>query len=126
MEERVAPLYYPGFDPPQSGVGTSLPRLDAIQLLYQIFGDFSETRRDGGIKVGFISSYSEQTLGENFAEHFAFYVYQGTQFRAKMDRQERDFGSNLLTRKYLYILRIFFDLWFEDQGKVGGWLGYRF
>jgi Putative peptidoglycan binding domain len=125
IEAGIAPLYYSGAPPTPPGVGTNQPTLDATAFLYQIFGDFSEQRRDGGIKVGFATNYSETNVAENFAEHFMFYSYFGSSFRAKMARQEQEYNSVLLTRKYFYISRLFLNLWFDDGGGIGGWPGYR-
>jgi peptidoglycan hydrolase-like protein with peptidoglycan-binding domain len=116
IEGQVPPLYHPGVAPPRPGLGTNQPSTSSIDDLYRIFGDFSESRSDGGIKVGFMTLYSENTLGENFAEHFMSYVYFGDAFRTRIGRQLQQFGSNLLAEKYGYVSRIFTNITFADGG----------
>ena len=125
----VEPLYYPGYSVPDlpEGIGTNVPsRPNATELFNEVFADFSETRNDvDGIKVGFTSSRSTVNDGENFAEHFASYVFHGESFRRIAERQEQDFGSHLLRRKYRYISNIYFRLHFDDRGNPVEWSGIR-
>jgi hypothetical protein len=123
IREQISPLYYGPAQVP-GGAGTNQPTLNAIALLNQVFGDYSDLRRDFGVLVGFVTLYSEANIFENFAEHYMYYVYYGDSFRSMMARQEQQFGSYLLGRKYAYISRLFYGLWFQGNGVVGGWPGF--
>ena len=99
--------------------------IDSLTLFNQIFGDFTETRKDSdGTTIGFFTSYAEKNPFENFAEHFAAYVYYGSSLRRKA-RNQQAFNSTLLGLKIRYIQRLFLNLVFEDGGRVSSWLGFN-
>jgi hypothetical protein len=83
-----------------------------------LFGSsaFSENRYDPNTstKVGFVNDYSRSSVSENFAEHLAWYVYSGNEFRAFATQQQSQFNSNMLWLKHNYIKNmIFHGIWFE-------------
>ena len=111
IEEHVI-MYEPGYEPYTE---------DPASRLTRIFGDMSEQRRDDGIRVGFVSGYAETNTLENFAETFMHYVYYGDEFRARSQRQQRQFGSSLLSEKYRFIFELYRFIWFRAGGGLGGW-----
>ena len=97
---------------------------DAVADLNRLFGKGPNNTIDSdGIQFGFVSDYATTNAKEDFAETFKFFVYYSSALWEKASRQVRQ-GDLTLGDKAVYVAYLFSNMWFNDDGVVGGWLGY--
>lgn len=114
---RIGPLYY------HHATGDPNRNMDAIVELNRLFGNYSETRHDAGVKFGFVSAYALTSKKEDFAETFMYYVYFPSDAFDRAARQQAQ-GSTMLADKLQYIAYLYKGLSFADGGVVANWPGY--
>lgn len=74
--------------------GFAAPFADLKKEYDELFDTIGVSYPPPATPKGYISSYATANKAENFAEHFAYYVFHASQFKAKMA------GDDLLTKKY--------------------------
>jgi hypothetical protein len=102
--------------------------IDARDEFNRLFGQRNYANKPvdklDGVPFGYVTTYALTDDGEDFADTFKYIVYLPDDIWQKAERQRQQ-GDTLLEDKAIYVSNLFSNMWFEQGGKVGGWLGYK-